>query len=64
MTYRSAALCVFLLLGACSPNKDEKAPQQKLFEEQRNALDTAKTVNPGQQQRDEEQRKEIDKQTQ
>lgn len=63
MTYRTAALCAFLLLGACSPNKEEKTPP-KLFEEQRDALDKAKTVNPAQQQQDEEQRKAIEKQTQ
>ena len=64
MSYRTATLCALLLLGACSPNKEEKTPPPKLFEEQRDALDKAKTVNPAQQQQDEEQRKAIEKQTQ
>ncbi|MFA5825483.1 MAG: hypothetical protein WC825_05865 [Gallionellaceae bacterium] len=64
MTYRTATLCALLLLGACSPSNEEKAPAPKLFEEQRDALDKAKTVNPAQQQQDEEQRKAIEKQTQ
>lgn len=63
MTYRCAALCSLLLLvAACSP--EEKNPPTKLFEEQRNALDKAKTVDPAQQKQDEEQRKAIEQQTQ
>lgn len=64
MTYRTAAFCALLLLSACSPGNDAKAPPPKLFEEQRDALDKAKTVNSAQQQQDEEQRKAIEKQTQ
>lgn len=63
------ALCIVLSLGACSPNKDdpnkdEKTPPPKLFEEQRDALDKAKTVEGTQQKQDEEQRKAVEQQTQ
>jgi hypothetical protein len=61
--YTAATLCTLLLLGACSPNNSEKAPPPKLFAEQRDALDKAKTVNPEQQKHDEEQQKAVDEQT-
>jgi hypothetical protein len=64
MIYRTAALCLLLLLGACGPDKNEGSPQPKLFEEQRNALDQAKAVNVEQQKQDEAQKKAIDQQTQ
>jgi hypothetical protein len=64
MIYRTAPLCLFLLLAACSPNKDEKTPPPKLFEEQRNVLEQAKSVNTEQQKQDEVQRQAIEKQTQ
>ncbi len=62
MTYRTAALCAMLLLNACSPSSEEKP--QKLFNEQRDALDKAKAVNAEQQKQDEEQKKAIEQQTQ
>jgi hypothetical protein len=64
MNNRTAALCTLLLLGACSPSKEEQTPPPKLFEAERSALDKAKTVDGTQQQPDEAQRKEIEKQTQ
>jgi len=66
MNYQTTALFTLLLLGACSPDKKEEVttPPAKLFEEQRNALDQAKTVNGTQQESEEAQRKEIEKQTQ
>lgn len=63
MTNRIAILCSLLILSACSPDNSEKTPPVKLFAEQRNALDKAKTVDPEQQKHDEEQRKAIDEQT-
>lgn len=62
-TNRTAALCALLLLGACSPNNDQ-TPPPKVFKEQRDVLDKAKTVDPAQQQQDEAQRKAIEQQTQ
>jgi len=58
-----AALCLLLLLGACSPH-DDATPAPKIFQEQRDALDKAKTVDPAAQQQDEAQRKAIEQQTQ
>lgn len=63
MNYRTATLCALLLLSACSPNNSENTPPPKLFAEQREALDKAKTVDPEQQKHDAEQRKTIDEQT-
>ena len=63
MNYRTTTLCALLLLSACSPNNSEKTPPPKLFAEQREALDKAKTVNPEQQKQDEAQRKAVDEQT-
>jgi hypothetical protein len=63
MTYRTAMLlCALLLLGACGKSDNQPAP--KLFQDQRNALDKAKAVDPAMQQQNEEQRKEIEKQAQ
>ncbi|MDD5057734.1 MAG: hypothetical protein PHQ60_07660 [Sideroxydans sp.] len=56
-------LCTILLLGACSPS-DDKAPPPKLFADQREALDQAKTIAAEQQKALEQQQKEIEKQTQ
>jgi hypothetical protein len=64
MTYRAAVLCLLSLLGACSPDKNESAPQPKLFEEQRNALDQAKAVNSEHQKQAEAQQKAVEQQTQ
>lgn len=63
MNYRIAILCLLLLLSSCSPDNSEKTPPVKLFAEQRSALDKAKTVDPEQQKRDEEQRKAVEEQT-
>jgi len=63
MTYRTAMLlCALLLLGACGKSDNQPAP--KLFQDQRNALDKAKAVDPAMQKQNEEQRKEIEKQEQ
>jgi major membrane immunogen (membrane-anchored lipoprotein) len=63
MTYRTAILlCAILLLGACGKSDNQPAP--KLFQDQRNALDKAKAVDPAMQKQNEEQRKEIEKQEQ
>lgn len=63
MTYRTATLvCAILLLGACSKSDDQPAP--KLYKEQRDALDRAKAVDPMAQKQAEEQRKEMEQQTQ
>jgi len=63
MTYRTAILlCALLLLGACGKSDNQPAP--KLFQDQRNALDKAKAVDPAMQKQNEEQRKEIEKQEQ
>ncbi|MDD4929680.1 MAG: hypothetical protein PHP85_10425 [Gallionella sp.] len=56
------ALCA-LLLAACSPD-EPKVPVPKLFAPQREALDKARAVAPAQQQQAQEQRKEIEQQTQ
>lgn len=64
MIYRTIPLCMLLLLGACTPDKNEGTPRPKLFEEQRNALDQAKAVNAEQQKQDEAQRKAVEQQTQ
>lgn len=56
-------LCSILLLGACGPGGND-APPPKLFQDQRNALDKAKAVEPALQKQNEEQRKEIEKQEQ
>lgn len=61
MTYRIAA--ALLLLTACSPH-NEQPPAPKLFEQQRDALDQAKTVEAIQQQQAAEQRKTIEQQSQ
>jgi hypothetical protein len=55
--------CTLLLLSACSPDNSEKTPSPKLFAEQRDALDKAKTVDAELKKRDEEQSKAIDEQT-
>ena len=55
-------ICIILLLGACSQSENQPAP--KLFKDQRDVLDKAKTVDPALQNQDEEQRKSIEKQTQ
>ena len=56
-------LCSILLLGACGPGGND-APPPKLFQDQRNALDKAKSVGATQQEQTEEQRKAIEKQAQ
>lgn len=64
MTYPIATLlCAILLLSACSPN-DNEPPAPKLFEDQRNALDKAKAVDPALQQQEEERRKALEEQAQ
>jgi hypothetical protein len=55
------ALCLLLLLGACSPSNTTPAP--KLFKEQRDILDKAKAIDPALQQQSEDQRKAIEQQT-
>lgn len=63
MTYRTATLvCAILLLGACGKSDDQPTP--KLFKEQRDVLDRAKTVDPMVQKQAEEQRKDLEQQTQ
>jgi hypothetical protein len=62
MSYLATILCTLLLLGACSPSNSEKSPP-KLFAEQREALDKAKTVNTEQEKHNEEQQKAVDGQT-
>lgn len=54
-------LCAIFLLDAC--NRNEIAPPPKLFKEQREALDKAKAIDMTQQQ-GEEQRREVDRQSQ
>ncbi|BCK88098.1 hypothetical protein MIZ01_1899 [Sideroxyarcus emersonii] len=62
MTCRTASiLCAVLLLGACGQNDNPPAP--KLFQEQRDTLDKARTVDPAAQKQDEEQRKAMEQQT-
>ncbi|TNC99603.1 MAG: hypothetical protein FD121_99 [Gallionellaceae bacterium] len=62
-TYCSAALCSLLFLSACGEKKDE-TPPPKLFSEQREALDKAKTVNDTLQKSNAEQQKKIEHQSQ
>ena len=63
MIYRTfTLLCTILLLGACG--KTENQPPPKLFKDQIDVLDKAKTVDPAQQKQDQEQRKAIEQQTQ
>jgi hypothetical protein len=50
-----------LLLCACSPGDNQPAP--KLFKDQRDVLDKAKTVEGTQQSQDAEQRKAIEQQS-
>jgi major membrane immunogen (membrane-anchored lipoprotein) len=57
----TALLCALLLLGACG--KSDNPPVPKLFKDQRDVLDKAKTVDPAMQKQDEEQRKAIEQQT-
>jgi len=64
MTYRTAALCAILLLGACSPSNEGKTPPPELFKQERDALEKAKAVDAAQQEQAEKQRKEIEQQTQ
>lgn len=62
MISRTASiLCTVLLLGACGQGDNPPAP--KLFQEQRDALDKAKAVDPAAQKQDEEQRKALEQQT-
>ncbi len=64
MTYRIATLlCALLLLSACSPNNND-TPAPKLFKDQRDVLDKARTVDGTQQKQDAEQRKAIEQQAQ
>jgi hypothetical protein len=60
MTRRTAILFALLLLTAC----DNQPPGPKLFEEQREELDQAKSVEEAQQQQAEEQQKAIEQQGQ
>ena len=62
MTCRTTTLlCALLLLCACSPGDNQPAP--KLFKDQRDVLDKAKTVDAAQQNHDAEQRKAIEQQS-
>jgi hypothetical protein len=62
MTFHTAVfLCTLLLLGACGQSDSQPAP--KLFKDQRDVLDQAKTVGPAMQKQDDEQRKAIEQQT-
>lgn len=54
-------ILVSLLLPACSP---DNTPKPKLFEEQRSALDKAKTVDSTVQQQTQQLQQNVDKQTQ
>jgi major membrane immunogen (membrane-anchored lipoprotein) len=63
MTCRTATLlCAILLLGACGKSDDQPAP--KLFKDQIETLDKAKTVEETLQKQNEEQRKMIEQQAQ
>jgi major membrane immunogen (membrane-anchored lipoprotein) len=63
MTYRTTTLlCAILLLGACG--KSDNQPPPKLFKDQIEVLDKAKTVDPALQKQTEEQRKAIEQQAQ
>ena len=55
-------LSTLLLLAGCSPGDSQPAP--KLFKDQRDVLDKAKTVDGTQQNQDAEQRKAIEQQSQ
>jgi len=55
-------LSSLLLLTACSPGDNQPTP--KLFKDQRDVLDKAKTVDDTQQNQDAEQRKAIEQQSQ
>ena len=60
--YRTCILlCTLFLLGACG--KSEPQPAPKLFKDQIDVLDKAKTVDPALQKQDDEQRKSIEQQT-
>jgi len=63
MAYRTLTLCALLLISACSPSNSEKSPPPKLFADQRDALDKAKTVGATEQKHSEEQQKAVDEQT-
>ena len=63
MVYRTFTLFTLLLISACSPSDSEKTPPPRLFAEQRDALDKAKTVAPAEQKHNEEQQKAVDEQT-
>lgn len=63
MNLRPLFLCSLLLLAACN-SADNQPPGPKLFGEQRDAIDKAKTVEDTQQQQAEEQKKAIEQQTQ
>lgn len=54
-------LCALFLLGGCGKSDTQPAP--KLFKDQIDVLDKAKTVDPALQKQDEEQRKTIEQQT-
>ncbi len=56
-----ALLCLIPLLHACGQSDSQPAP--KLYQEQRNALDKAKAVDPMVQKLDEEQRKALEQQS-
>lgn len=63
MAYRTfALLCTILLLTACGQSDNQPTP--KLFKDQRDALDKAKTVDATLQKQAEEQRKTTEQQTQ
>ena len=63
MTCRTATLlCAILLLGACGQSDNQSPP--KLFKDQLDTLDKAKTVEGTLQKQNEEQRKKIEQQTQ
>jgi outer membrane lipoprotein-sorting protein len=63
MAYRTfALLCTILLLAACGQSDSQPAP--KLFKDQRDVLDKAKTVDATLQKQAEEQRKTTEQQTQ
>lgn len=60
-TFWLLALCALLLPG-CSDEK--QPPPPKLFESQRNAMDKAKALEDAVQQQADQQREQIDQQTQ
>ena len=59
--FKFVTVALLLLLSACSPSNTTPLP--KLFNEQRDALDQAKTIEAAQQQQAEKQHKAIDQQT-